>query len=71
MDMRGNHLEYKEIMGKYFPNLESKNFKFLKKWERIYLEEGAEGLMKERRCRACCADGTRKDRTQRLDKNVE
>lgn len=65
IDMRENHLGYKETMRKYFPHLESKNFKFLKKWERIYLEEGAEGLMKERRGR------TRKGRPPKLDKKVE
>ena len=71
IDMRENHLGYKETMRKYFPHLESKNFKFLKKWERIYLEEGAEGLMKERRGRACSAGGTRKGRPPKLDKKVE
>ena len=37
----------------------------LKKWERIYLEEGAEGLMKERRGRGS------KGRPPKLDKNTE
>lgn len=41
------------------------------RWERIYLEEGAEGLMKERRGRACSAGGTRKGRPPKLDKKVE
>ena len=71
MDMRENHLGYKETMRKYFPHLEQRNFKFLKKWERIYLEEGTEGLMKERRGRACSASGTRKGRPPKLDKKVE
>ena len=39
--------------------------------ERIYLEEGAEGLMKERRGRACAASGTRKGRPPKLDPKVE
>ena len=69
--MRENHLGYKETMRKYFPHLEQRNFKFLKKWERIYLEEGTEGLMKERRGRACSASGTRKGRPPKLDKKVE
>jgi len=60
MDMRENHLGYHEAMRKYFPHLEQKNYKFIKQWERIYLEEGAEGLMKERRGRA-----------PKLDKKVE
>lgn len=49
MDMREHCLGYRETMRKYFPHLEERNFNFLKQWERIYLEEGAEGLMKERR----------------------
>lgn len=71
MDMRENHLGYHEAMRKYFPHLEQKNYKFIKQWERIYLEEGAEGLMKERRGRACATDGTRKGRAPKLDKKVE
>lgn len=71
LDMRKNHLGYKETMRKYFPHLESRSFKFLKKWERIFLEEGAEGLMKERRGRACSADGTGKGRSPTSDKKVE
>ncbi len=68
MDMRNNHLGYHETMRKYFPHLHEKNYEFVKKWERIYLEEGAEGLMKERRGRAC---GTRRGRPPKLDKKVE
>lgn len=71
MDMRENHLGYHEAMRKYFPHLEKKNYKFIKQWERIYLEEGAEGLMKERRGIACAADGTRKGKAPKLDKKVE
>lgn len=52
LDMREHKLSYHETMRKYFPYLAgSKNFGFLKVWERIYLEEGAEGFMKERRGR--------------------
>ena len=43
----------------------------VRRWERIYLEEGAEGLMKERRGRASAASGTRKGRPPKLDKKVE
>lgn len=71
MDMREKHMGYKETMRKYFPHTEDKNIKFLKQWERIYLEEGAEGLMNERRGRACSASGTRKGRPPKLDKKVE
>ena len=71
MDMRDNHMGYRETMRKYFPNLQVTSYEFVKKWERIYLEEGAEGLMKERRGRACSASGTRKGRPPKLDKKVE
>lgn len=71
MDMREHHLSYSETMRKYFPHLETRNFAFLKKWERIFLEEGVEGLMKERRGRACKASGTRKGRPPKLDRKVE
>lgn len=52
LDMREHRLNYSETMRKYFPHLaDSKNFQFLKAWERIYLEEGAAGFMVERRGR--------------------
>lgn len=40
-------------------------------WERIYLEEGAEGLYVERRGRARALDGVQKGRKPKLDKQVE
>ena len=43
----------------------------VQRWERIYLEEGAEGLMKERRGRANSVDGIRKGRPPKLDKRTE
>lgn len=39
-------------------------------WERIYLEEGAEGLMKERRGKTCI-DSPKRGRPPKLDKQVE
>ena len=71
MDMRENHLGYRETMRRYFPHLGERNFEFLKKWERIYLEEGAEGLMKDSRGKACSDSETRKGRPPKLDKNIE
>ena len=71
MDMREHGLGYSETMRKHFPHLKERSFEFLKKWERIYLEEGAEGLMKERRGKACAASGTRKGRPPKLDKKIE
>ena len=66
LDMRENHLGIMETERKY-----NVDHHVIAKWERIYLEEGAEGLMKERRGRACSAGGTRKGRPPKLDKKVE
>ena len=71
LDMREKHLGYRETMRKYFPESEGKNYAFIQKWERIYLEEGAEGLMKERRGKASSSDGVRKGRAPKLDKRTE
>ena len=71
IDMREHHLGYSETMRKYFPHLKENCFEFLKKWERIFLEEEAEGLMKERRGRAGKSSGTRKGRFPKFDKKVE
>lgn len=43
----------------------------LRKWERIYLEEGAQGLYVERRGRASAASGTQKGRSPKLPKQTE
>lgn len=43
----------------------------IKRWERIYLEEGPEGLLVERRGRANAASGTQKGRKPKLDKKIE
>ena len=45
--------------------------KAVARWERIYLEEGPEGLYIERRGRASAASGTIKGRPPKLDKKVE
>ena len=73
MDMREHHLSYSETVRKYdLGKQESGGPRLmLQQWERIYLEEGAEGLMKERRGRACAAGGTRKGRPPKLDKKFE
>ena len=52
MDMREHHLSYRETVRKYWENAKSKEPNYIhrvQRWERIFLEEGAEGLMKERR----------------------
>ena len=66
MDLRENHLGLRETERKYHVQ-----HSVILKWERIFLEEGAEGLMKERRGRACKASGTQKGRPPKLDKQVE
>ena len=71
MDMRGHHLGYRETARKYQLREDGSVVDMLKRWERIYLEEGAEGLMKERRGRACSASGTRRGRPPKLKKQVE
>ena len=74
MDMREHHLSYNETARKYWDISKGQEHNYQKqiqRWERIYLEEGAEGLMKERRGRACSASGTRKGRPPKLDKKVE
>ena len=74
MDMREHQLGYRETVRKYWDVSRGQDLNYInivKRWERIYLEEGAEGLMKERRGRACSAGGTRKGRPPKLDKKVE
>lgn len=73
MDLRDNHLGFRETARKYGLAIKSETAAadMVQRWERIYLEEGAEGLMKERRGRACSAGGTRKGRPPKLDENVE
>ena len=75
MDMREHHLGYRETARKYFgakTRSEEDLYKSsVQRWERIFLEEGAEGLMKERRGRACKASGSNKGRPPKLDRKVE
>ena len=73
MDMREHHLGYRETARKYNLTIQSEASaaNTIRRWERIFLEEGAEGLMKERRGRASAASGTRKGRPPKLDKKVE
>ena len=73
MDMREHNLSYSETVRKYHLGKQQNGGArlMLQRWERIFLEEGAEGLMKERRGRACAAGGTRKGRPPKLDKKVE
>ena len=68
MDMRENHLSYRETARKYsIGSNESQGKDRLRGWERIYLEEGAAGLMAERHGRK----STGRPRKQPLEKSVE
>ena len=74
MDMREHRLGYREVVRKYWDISKGQEINYVnavKRWERIFLEEGAEGLMKERRGRACAASGTKKGRPPKLDSKVE
>ena len=73
LDMREHRMSYHETVRKYELGDDNQGGArlMLQRWERIFLEEGAEGLMKERRGRACKASGTRKGRPPKLDKKVE
>ena len=73
MDMRENHLSYHETVRKYeLGNDQTGGARLMvQRWERIFLEEGAEGLMKERRGRANPTSGARRGRPPKLDKKEE
>ena len=66
MDMREHRLGYLETARKY----DVPNYRVIQRWERIFLEEGADGLMKERRGKASAASGTKKGRPPKLDPQV-
>ena len=72
MDMREHHLGYRETVRKYWDvsQGQEENYKnIVKRWERIFLEEGAEGLMRERRGKSNMS--SRRGRPPKLDKKVE
>ena len=74
MDMQEHHLSYRETVRKYWEEAKGKEPNYIhrvQRWERIFLEEGAEGLMKERRGRACKASGSNKGHPPKLDRKVE
>ncbi len=69
MDMRENHLSYHEAVRKFGlgnPKVGGTR-QMIKRWERIYLEEGAAGLMTERRGRK----STGRPRKKPLNKEIE
>lgn len=65
--VRTDGLSYREAMRIF----EIGGAERIKKWERIYLEEGPEGLYVERRGRASAASGAQKGRPNKLNKQVE
>ena len=71
MDMRENHLSYSDTVRRYWgvkTKTEcSKHRSQVRLWEHIYLEEGAAGLMAERRGRK----STGRPRKKLLDKEIE
>ena len=72
MDMREHNLSYSETVRKYWDISKGQEHNHLKKiqvWERIFLEEGAEGLMKERRGKNNTSGKI--GRPPKLDKKVE
>jgi len=73
VDMREHRLGYRETARKYDLVIQSEASaaSMLQRWERIYLEEGAEGLMKERRGKSVPAEGKKRGRPPKLDKQVE
>ena len=74
MDMREHHMGYRETVRKYWDVSKGQEANYknaVQRWERIYLEEGAEGLMRDRRGKTCSYSGTRKGRPPKLDKKVE
>ena len=74
LDMRENHLGYRETVRKYWNTtreLETSNhLRQVIEWERKYLEEGYEGLMKDNRGRPSLT-GKKRGRPPKLDKKVE
>lgn len=72
LDMRENNLAYKETVRKYsLGKIESGGARqMLQRWERKYLEEGYEGLMKDNRGRPSLT-GKKRGRPPKLDKKVE
>lgn len=65
--MRREHLSFKETARQFGV----KSDRQVRNWERIYLEEGKEALLVERRGRACGDSRTRNGQKPKLSKQVE
>ena len=75
MDMREHHLSYHETVRKYWLTTsrsgEHNYISTVKRWERTYLEEGDEGLMRDKRGRNGALNSNKRGRPPKLDKKVE
>ena len=74
LDMRNNHLGYRETARKYnLGNNECQGKNLARMWERIYLEEGEAGFYIEKRGRTKIMDNPKigRPRKKPLDKKVE
>lgn len=72
LDMQEHRLCYHEVIRKFWgENFYEQNYiKQVQRWERKYLEEGYEGLMKDNRGRPNLT-GKKRGRPPKLDKKVE
>ena len=69
IDMREHRLGYRETARKYGMSGSGSTVDLLKRWERIYLEEGIDGFMKERRGQNNTSG--KRGRPPKLDRKVE
>ena len=72
LDMQKHRLCYHEVIRKFWGQsvYEQNYIKQVQRWERKYLEEGYEGLMKDNRGRPRL-EGKKRGRPPKLDKKVE
>ena len=71
LDMREHHMGYRETARKYELSESGSRVEMLKRWERKYLEEGFEGLMKDNRGKGVSKSGKPKGRPPKLDPKVQ
>ena len=72
LDMREHGLSYRETVRKYWGDevIENNYKNRLKNWERIYLTEGAEGFMVERRGRGSKGRSRKKPLDQEIENDL-
>ena len=69
--MQNERLGYREAARKFELGNHGGAADMLQRWDRIYLTEGAAGLMEERRGRGSKASGIAKGRPPKLEKDIE